>query len=120
MANHMPASGSVISRGPSNVPDRRSAPLKGVQDGAAYSGRWRSSTHTVPAGRRISSLESGAQTAGSLIDAGLVDELRLILDPLLAGEGKALIAMTEHRRELELRKVQQLPEGRVSLVYGIG
>ena len=32
----------------------------------------------------------GARTAASLIDAGLVDELRLIVHPLIAGEGKAL------------------------------
>ncbi len=40
--------------------------------------------------------------------------------PLIAGEGKALFATTERRRGLELRKVQQLQDGRVSLIYGIG
>jgi dihydrofolate reductase len=64
-------------------------------------------------------LVGGARTTASLIDAGLVDELRLILYPLIAGEGKALFATTEYRRELELRKVQQLQDGRVSLIYGI-
>ncbi len=39
---------------------------------------------------------------------------------LIAGEGKALFAMTERRRGFELRKVQQLQAGRVSLIYGIG
>jgi dihydrofolate reductase len=65
-------------------------------------------------------LVGGARTAASLIDAGLVDELRLIVYPLIAGEGKALFATTEHRRGFELRKVQQLQGGRVSLIYGIG
>jgi dihydrofolate reductase len=65
-------------------------------------------------------LIGGARTAASLIDAGLVDELRLIVYPLVAAEGKALFATTERRRELELQKVQQLPGGRVSLIYGIG
>jgi dihydrofolate reductase len=65
-------------------------------------------------------LVGGARTAASLIDAGLVDELRLIVYPLVAGEGKALFATTERRRGLELQKVQQLPAGRVSLIYGIG
>jgi dihydrofolate reductase len=64
-------------------------------------------------------LVGGARTTASLIDAGLVDELRLIVYPLIAGEGKALFATTE-RRGLELRKVQQLPDGCVSLIYGIG
>jgi dihydrofolate reductase len=50
----------------------------------------------------------------------LVDELRLIVYPLVAGEGKALFAKTEHRHGLELRKVQSLQDGRLCLIYGIG
>jgi len=65
-------------------------------------------------------LVGGARTTTSLIDAGLVEELRLIVYPLIAGEGKALFATTECRRGLELRKVQQLQGGLVSLIYGIG
>ena len=65
-------------------------------------------------------LVGGARTMASLIDAGLVDELRLIVYPLIAGEGKVLFASTERRRGLELRKVQQLQSGRLSLIYGIG
>jgi dihydrofolate reductase len=64
-------------------------------------------------------LMGGARTATSLIDAGLVDELRLIVYPLLAGEGKALFAPTASRRRFELQKVEQLPGGRVSLIYGV-
>jgi dihydrofolate reductase len=65
-------------------------------------------------------LVGGARTTASLIHAGLVDELRLIVYPLIAGEGKALFGTTERRHGLELRKVQQLQGGRVSLIYGIG
>ncbi len=65
-------------------------------------------------------LMGGARITASLIDAGLVDELRLIVYPLIAGEGKALLATTKRRRGFELRKVQQLQGGRVSLIYGIG
>ena len=65
-------------------------------------------------------LLGGARIAASLIDAGIADELRLIVYPLIAGEGKALFATSERRRALELRKVQQLPDGRMSLIYGIG
>jgi dihydrofolate reductase len=64
-------------------------------------------------------LVGGARTTASLLDAGLVDELRLIVYPLIAGEGKALFATTERRRGFELRNVQQLHGGRVSLTYGI-
>jgi len=62
----------------------------------------------------------GARTTASVLDAGLVDELRLIVHPLIAGKGKPLFVTTERRRGLELQQVQQLPGGRVSLVYGIG
>jgi dihydrofolate reductase len=64
-------------------------------------------------------LVGGARITASLIEARLVDELRLIVYPLIAGEGRALFATMEHRRGLELRKVQQLSDGRMSLVYGI-
>ncbi|MER8863119.1 dihydrofolate reductase family protein [Mesorhizobium sp. M0751] len=64
-------------------------------------------------------LMGGARIAASLIDAGLVDELRLIVYPLLAGEGKPLFGTAKNRRGLELRKVEQLSDGRVGLVYGM-
>ncbi|WP_433469412.1 dihydrofolate reductase family protein [Spirillospora sp. CA-128828] len=63
-------------------------------------------------------LMGGAQITAGLIDAGLVDELRLIVYPLIAGKGKALFSGTEQRHGLELLKVEQLPDGLVSLVYG--
>jgi dihydrofolate reductase len=65
-------------------------------------------------------LVGGARTVASLIDAGLVDELRLTIHPLIAGEGKPLFAGTERRRGLELRKVEQLEGGQVTLIYGVG
>ena len=64
-------------------------------------------------------LMGGARITASLIDAGLVDELHLIVYPLIAGEGKALFTATKRRRGLELRKVQQLQGGRLGLTYGI-
>ena len=65
-------------------------------------------------------LVGGARTTASLLDAGLVDEIRLIVYPLIAGEGKALFATMQRRHGLKLRKVEQLPGGRVRLIYGIG
>jgi dihydrofolate reductase len=64
-------------------------------------------------------LVGGARTTASLIDAGLVDELRLIAYPLISGVGKPLFATTERRRALALREVQQLEGGRVRLNYAI-
>jgi len=62
-------------------------------------------------------LVGGARILASLIDAGLVDELRLHIHPLIVGEGKALFATAKRRRELELRSVQQLQGARLSMVY---
>lgn len=64
-------------------------------------------------------LVGGARTTESLIDAGLVDELRLIVYPLIAGAGKTLFAATERRCKLALNQVRQLSGGRVSLTYEI-
>lgn len=64
-------------------------------------------------------LVGGARTTASLIDAGLVDELRLIVYPLIAGDGKPLFAAAKQRRRLGLRNVQQHQDGRVSLSYRI-
>jgi dihydrofolate reductase len=65
-------------------------------------------------------LVGGARTLASLVDAGLVDELRLHVHPLIVGEGKALFATAQQRRQLQLRNVQQLADGRVQLVYTLG
>lgn len=64
-------------------------------------------------------LIGGARTTASLIDAGLVDELRLIVYPLIAGGGRALFAPMERRRGLQLRKAEPFADGRVSLIYGV-
>ena len=65
-------------------------------------------------------LMGGATITASTIDAGLVDELRLIIYPLIAGTGSALFATPTARRALELRTIDQLPTGQLLLVYGIG
>jgi dihydrofolate reductase len=59
----------------------------------------------------------GARTTASLIEAGLVDELRLIVYPLIAGEGKALFTNVGRRRALKVRKVQPLQDGRLTVTY---
>ena len=64
-------------------------------------------------------LVGGALVTASLIEAGLVDELRLIVYPLIAGTGKALFATAQQRRGLELRSAKPLQGGRVGLNYAI-
>lgn len=62
-------------------------------------------------------LMGGARLAASLLDAGLVDELRLIVYPLIAGEGLPLFATSKVRRALELRNHEALGGGRLALIY---
>lgn len=62
-------------------------------------------------------LMGGAQLTASLIDAGLVDEIRLLVYPLVAGHGRALFAGMGRRHRFELRKAETLPDGRLSLIY---
>lgn len=64
-------------------------------------------------------LMGGARITISALEAGLLDELRLIVFPLIAGRGKALFETAEHRRGLDLRKVEQLPDGRMSMIYEV-
>jgi dihydrofolate reductase len=64
-------------------------------------------------------LMGGARIAATLIDAGLVDELRLIVYPLIVGEGKPLFDTALRRHRLELRKARELPDRRMSLIYGL-
>jgi dihydrofolate reductase len=65
-------------------------------------------------------LMGGAKITMSAIEAGLLDELRLLVYPLIAGTGTSLFATAQHSRGLELRKAEQLPDGRLSLIYAIG
>lgn len=64
-------------------------------------------------------LMGGAQLTSSLIDAGFVDELHLIIYPLLAGAGKTLFERLGRRRGLELLSVRPLEGGKVGLSYAI-
>lgn len=61
-------------------------------------------------------LMGGGGVTASLIEAGLLDELRLIVYPLIAGGGKALFA-PGRSHPLQLHKTQPLHGGLVSLIY---
>jgi dihydrofolate reductase len=65
-------------------------------------------------------LVGGAGTVASLIDAGLIDEIRLIVYPLIAGEGKSLFATMKLRHALRLQSTRRLLGGRIRLQYDLG
>ncbi len=64
-------------------------------------------------------LMGGARVIASLLDAGLVDEIRLLVHPLVAGEGPSLFPPEARRRDLILRDARALPKGLVFLVYDV-
>lgn len=64
-------------------------------------------------------LMGGARVTQSLFDAGLVDELRLLVYPLVAGEGASLFTSEVGRRNLNLLEVRQLAGGLAGLTYAV-
>ncbi len=62
-------------------------------------------------------LMGGAELTRACLAAGLVDEFRFIVYPLIAGRGSSLFTAPE-RHGLELRDVEKLSDGQVRLVYG--
>jgi dihydrofolate reductase len=56
----------------------------------------------------------------SLINAGLLDELRLIVHPVVVGGGTALFGGFSERQALDLVSAQPMASGRVCLAYRPG
>lgn len=61
----------------------------------------------------------GAETVSRILDAGLVDELRFTLHPLVAGPGKLLFEKVKQRHLLELAEARAGENGTVSLCYRV-
>jgi dihydrofolate reductase len=55
----------------------------------------------------------------SLINSGLLDELRLIVHPVAVGSGTALFEGVAQRQSLELLRTEPAASGRVTLTYGL-
>ncbi len=61
----------------------------------------------------------GPTLIASLMNAGLIDELRLTLHPLVLGGGKALFKDVKQRQLLKLTRAKPLESGKVRLTYEI-
>jgi dihydrofolate reductase len=61
----------------------------------------------------------GAGLVRSLIDEGLLDELRLIVHPVAVGAGAALFDGIAQRQDLELIDSERTTSGRMRLTYGV-
>jgi len=59
----------------------------------------------------------GATLVGSLMNTGLIDEVQLMVCPLVLGGGKALFKDVKNRQGLKLERVNPLKSGKVSLTY---
>jgi riboflavin biosynthesis pyrimidine reductase len=64
-------------------------------------------------------LMGGSGLVGSMLDAGLVDEMHCIVYPLLVGQAKGPFEGLTQRRELKLLNQRQLGEGLIHLAYQI-
>jgi dihydrofolate reductase len=59
----------------------------------------------------------GATLISSLMNLGLIDEVHLMVNPLILGGGKALFKNVKERHDLKLMRVKPLKSGKVSLTY---
>ncbi|MGB7291452.1 MAG: dihydrofolate reductase family protein [Thermodesulfobacteriota bacterium] len=59
----------------------------------------------------------GATLVSSLMNLGLIDELRLMVNPIILGGGKALFKDVKERHAFKLVRAKPLKSGKVSLTY---
>ena len=59
----------------------------------------------------------GATLVSSLMNLGLIDELRLVVQPIVLGKGKALFEDVKERHALKLLGAEPLKSGMVRLSY---
>jgi dihydrofolate reductase len=59
----------------------------------------------------------GTTLVGSLMNEGLIDELRLVVQPIVLGGGKALFKDVKERHALKLVDAKPLQSGQVRLTY---
>lgn len=69
-----------------------------------------------PPGRDMQ-VVGGATLVSSLMNLGLIDELRLMVNPIILGGGKALFKDVKERHALKLIRAKPLKSGKVGLTY---
>jgi dihydrofolate reductase len=62
----------------------------------------------------------GATLVSSLMNLGLIDELHLMVNPLVLDGGKALFKDVKERQSLKLIRAKPLKSGKVGLTYNTG
>lgn len=61
----------------------------------------------------------GATLVSSLMNIGLIDELRLLVNPIILGGGKVLFKDVKGRYTLNLAGAKPLKSGKVGLIYRV-
>jgi dihydrofolate reductase len=61
----------------------------------------------------------GATVVSSLMNLDLIDELRLMVNHLVPGGGKALFKDVKERHPLKLVRAKPLRSGKMSLIYSV-
>jgi dihydrofolate reductase len=61
----------------------------------------------------------GAMLVSSMIDLGLIDEIRLMINPVLFGGGKALFKGVTERHYLKFVSAEQRVPGKVYVIYRV-
>jgi len=98
-----------------------------TQDGGAFYGRARQILRDVDsAAAEVAKLKQqpgkdlvilgSAKLASSLLPAGLIDEYRVIISPILLGKGNPLFGGIKEKIDLKLGKTKLLSSG-VSIIY---
>jgi dihydrofolate reductase len=59
----------------------------------------------------------GATLVSSMMNLGLIDEIHLMINPVLLGGGKALFKNVKERHALKLVSAKPFKSGKVSLIY---
>jgi dihydrofolate reductase len=59
----------------------------------------------------------GATVVASLLNENLIDELRLIVHPVVLGKGQALFSGINKRRSLDLVQARPIESGRLMVIY---
>lgn len=64
-------------------------------------------------------LAGGESLNSSFLKANLIDEIRIILKPLIIGTGKSLFNLTDHDQKLKLISTTPLPDDSLELKYSV-
>jgi dihydrofolate reductase len=61
----------------------------------------------------------GSDLASSFLEQGLIDEIRIVLTPILLGAGKTVFDAIKKRHPLKLLSTKSFKSGNVILTYGV-